>query len=784
MEFVPEFQGEPDALELDLDDLADDLREYGEDESGRPGIPAGGDSPELEKTQSRLTPGKAVREICTGLSTGALGVLFCLAYALLPMTGIGQVGYYPALVLMALTASVLGGLYYTARGSVPFGVVGPDAAGGAGLFILALALNGTGGGVSLPTLAVTLMATALLAAVLCFLLSRYQDGDWVRFVPFQVVGGVLAALGVFLLQAAYLFCTGTPLTFGVFWDLLQPGSLVSAYETGTYWAWLPAFGVGWLLFAGFHRLRSGWTLLLPLLAVSAWCFLVPAYAPDLPERFATCGRLPGFGLEDLRLLHDLFFLQSVHWATVLEQQSLILAVGVLVFLASAHKIMRLEEERGETVSLGAELRTVGAANLISALAVGFPVSLTQGRSAANASAGRIAGLSATLVCLAALLFGGMLPLLLPVFLPAGLVVFFGFSLIKRWLGDTLGSDLQPGEYLSMLLVFALTLFLGFAPGVVAGTILALVVGLARHSASGSVKQAVSGSALHSNVDRSSTQAEALRDLGEGIYILRLQGYVSPGALSSAFRLVRERLDDVAQPLLRCVILDFTSIRSIGSGLDEGLRALQHKGLERHFDVILTNIPFVLEERLERQGLAGEGVQGGFRLFRNLDYALEWCEDMLLAEAGLLHTEALSLQELLRPVFPDPKTLPYLMRVLQRRELKKNEYAIRQGAESDDMYFVESGRLTVELEVPGGKTVRLKKMGPGSVFGEMGIYTKAPRSASVRASERCVVYRLSRRRLEMLLERLPRLATSLDRFLVTLLARRVADSHAIVRELMR
>jgi SulP family sulfate permease len=55
---------------------------------------------------------------------------------------------------------------------------------------------------------------------------------------------------------------------------------------------------------------------------------------------------------------------------------------------------------------------------------------------------------------------------------------------------------------------------------------------------------------------------------------------------------------------------------------------------------------------------------------------------------------------------------------------------------------------------------------------------------VRANEPAVVYRLSRRRLSMLQEKLPPLATSLDRFLVNLLARRVAHADLMVRDLMR
>jgi SulP family sulfate permease len=101
-----------------------------------------------------------------------------------------------------------------------------------------------------------------------------------------------------------------------------------------------------------------------------------------------------------------------------------------------------------------------------------------------------------------------------------------------------------------------------------------------------------------------------------------------------------------------------------------------------------------------------------------------------------------------------------------------------------MYFIQSGWFRVELELPDGKTLRLKKMGPGAVFGEMGLYTDSVRSASVTAAESGVVYRLSKKRIALIETRLPRLKSSIDRYLVNLLAGRVADANAMARDLMR
>jgi SulP family sulfate permease len=150
---------------------------------------------------------------------------------------------------------------------------------------------------------------------------------------------------------------------------------------------------------------------------------------------------------------------------------------------------------------------------------------------------------------------------------------------------------------------------------------------------------------------------------------------------------------------------------------------------------------------------------------------------------MLEMKQKTLPELLAPIFPEPRYIPALMKVLKREVVQAGDAVFRQGDSSDAMYFVESGRLDVELEMPDGRILRLKKVGPGAVFGEMGIYTLSPRSATIRAAEKCVLYRMTRSKLDAVEARVPRLVTAINRFLVNLLSDRLADSNARVRELM-
>lgn len=67
----------------------------------------------------------------------------------------------------------------------------------------------------------------------------------------------------------------------------------------------------------------------------------------------------------------------------------------------------------------------------------------------------------------------------------------------------------------------------------------------------------------------------------------------------------------------------------------------------------------------------------------------------------------------------------------------------QGETGDCMYVVQRGRLQVVIEDPAGDT-ELAILAPGDVFGEMALFTSAPRSATVRARGKARVLSIDKR----------------------------------------
>ncbi len=75
-----------------------------------------------------------------------------------------------------------------------------------------------------------------------------------------------------------------------------------------------------------------------------------------------------------------------------------------------------------------------------------------------------------------------------------------------------------------------------------------------------------------------------------------------------------------------------------------------------------------------------------------------------------------------------------------------------------------------------------QVGPGTIVGEMALYTRQPRSADIVTTKACTVLRLTADRLAELKRTYPQVAIQFHAFLVTLLASRLASSTEEVRAL--
>lgn len=91
---------------------------------------------------------------------------------------------------------------------------------------------------------------------------------------------------------------------------------------------------------------------------------------------------------------------------------------------------------------------------------------------------------------------------------------------------------------------------------------------------------------------------------------------------------------------------------------------------------------------------------------------------------------------------------------------------RQGAVAHWLYLLVSGTAEVWFEEPGGQKRLVNTLQEGSVFGEMGLMTGAPRSATVIAGTDAACYRLDKAGLQEILESRPAIAENIAAILAS------------------
>ncbi len=106
-----------------------------------------------------------------------------------------------------------------------------------------------------------------------------------------------------------------------------------------------------------------------------------------------------------------------------------------------------------------------------------------------------------------------------------------------------------------------------------------------------------------------------------------------------------------------------------------------------------------------------------------------------------------------------------------------EAVVQEGAEGHSMFHLLRGSVEILKEVEPGHTVAVRELGPGQLFGEMTLFLDAPRSATVRAKEECLLLKVDRGSIKGLLEANPDL---LERF-ASLVEERQAELRSLDRE---
>ncbi len=632
------------------------------------------------------------------------------------------------------------------------------------------------------TVVAVIAASSVLTGVVFYLLGRFRLGNLVRFIPYPVVGGFLAGIGWLLFTGGIGVMTGLT---------IDPSSLSGLLGPEMVAKWLPGLILAAILL--FVTRRFSHFLAMPvILAGSVVLFFLGLAAAGIPIADASArgwflGPFPEGALWS-PLSPSL--MGSLDWGLVFSQAGHMGTIAVLSIVSLLLNSSGLELIIRKDIDLNRELKASGLANALAGLGgspAGYPTLSLSALGNKLGADSRLIGLTSGALCGLAL-FAGAGPLgWLPRCLAGGLLVFVGVDLLLDWL--YVGWKRLPrADYAMVVIILLLIGAFGFLQGVAAGIVAAVAIFIVRYSRVDVVRVALSGSTFRSHVERAAPLRWILRKKGDVLQVLGLHGFLFFGTANRLFERVRERVNDTELPELRFMVFDFTHVTGLDSSAINSFVRMVQLAEARGFILALAGITPQMEEWFSREGLVRAG-NAGVKVFQDLDQAVEWCEEGILAseargdgtvdedilESAYEETMSrLMQQEAMESLFHDLGGYTNIL------HLEKDAVLLKQGDPPAGLYFIESGEVTAWLEREDGSRDRLRTCGMGSIVGELSLYTDSAATASVVVSRPTVAFHLSRESIERLEKEAPELAARLHKAVLRFTAERLVDVTASMK----
>ncbi len=715
-----------------------------------------------------------LKDATVGLVASVVLIANIISFGALMFPGELGVGI-PTAIWAMLVGSGIGGIWIALATSLPPIATGIDSPTGTVLVLLSAtagsSVMASGGSpqTAVQTVMLVFTAATVLSGVLLYGLGVCRWGSYFRFVPYFVVGGFLAATGWFLIAGGFRMTTGRTLALS---SLSTPLTMIDGAKLATAVAALIVLesARGWIKspFAMPVALLVMWlagVIVLRILGLSGqehgW------YLPSL----ATLTKWLPF--EAARTSH-------LNWSMMTWLIPELFAVTVVALISLVTKVSSIEVARQVSGDLDCELRAHGIASLAAAPFGGIISSLQIGTSRLL---GHVGGASRMSGVVCALILGAVgvanfdLPGLVPIPIIAGLVFYLGYTFFI----DALWRPYAQRAWLDLLLAISIMVVCtryGYLVGVLAGIVSACVLFAISYARIGVVRRRVTRAEFGSYVDRSAEASRYLRETGDAIQLYWLSGYIFFGSSESLFERIRNDVEPLPAHRVEYIILDFGLVSGTDSSAIASLTKLHNFCDRRGTTLVYATLSPPNRVALERGGFFGGKTQ--HRAFTDLNLAMAWCEDRLLAKAKLDTDAGLSSFEAwLQHQLGAGVSVADLVGYLERKDLDSSQILYREGEPADTIDLVVTGNLAIDVARGNGENLRVRRITTHTVVGEMGFFRRSMRSATVSSDGATTVFTLTRANFERMRRERPDLAIAFDDFILRVLADRTDFANRTV-----
>ncbi len=719
------------------------------------------------------------RDALAGTISAIVQVAYCISFAALIFTGDLASGFPLGLAGLMMGAA-LTCLVISLTSSFSPVVGGPDSPTVAVMSVVAgsvaagmIAKGATQQEIIINVL-VALSVSAFLVGVFLFSVGALKLGQWLRFIPYPVIGGFLAASGLLLILGGMEVVTQSNLVLSasswqpIFSSLYLPQIAVAAMfalSVPLVGRFVPSF------------LALPLTFLVYLVALDVVLFVV---IDDTALRSAWF--LPKLG--ELGLWWPIAAVagDAVDWRVIAGSGAEIASFCAVAAIALLLDASSLEVARHRSGDLDQEYRSNGIANLLASVGGGFGSSLSMDSSLLLEELGgnsRWAGALVGVVLIVILLSGADIGSVVPKAILAGMLAYLGVVIIV----ELFGAPAQR-SWTEWLLIGAMTLVIvnfGYFMGVVLGIIGACLMFALSYSRIGVIRRHLTRKEFSSNVERAPEQARLLQEEGPRLHVFWLSGFIFFGSSNGLFERIRREIDTQKEKPVAYIVLDFAAVPGLDTSALLSLIKLRNHCNENGVALAFSGLSDVMRVGFQRAGFFGKGT--AHQIFATRNEAVEWCEDMLLMHHEVGAASDHSFESWLTKEFGGAADMSRIVPYLERHEIAVGDPLFRQGEPADSVEILASGCVAITIQDELGRPIRLRRMLGYTVVGEMGFYRQVPRTASVVAEEPSVVYRLTREAFDRMQNEDAAAASVFHKLIIRLLSDRLEFANREIAALL-
>jgi SulP family sulfate permease len=718
----------------------------------------------------------ALNDLIGGGAASVLTVTFGLSYSLLIFAG-PLAPYLSYGVAVTFISSAVLAIVIALGSSLPFAIGGPESSTAAVTAILVsslierMAVSDATARHLAPVLITLGLSTIVTGIVLCgFGVTRM--GRAIRYVPYPVVGGFLGATGCLLVFGAIRVITGHRLelaTLDRFANMLTLSELAAACAMAL------------ILYLTWHRSRSSFGL--PVIIVAGIVFAHVAFwfaGISLADAQAAGWTFEPPPHVSLMLPWSLHEISRYPWYTLPDLLGNVITVIFVTATGTLFNTTGIEVASQREANLERELNVTGLANILSGAFGGYTGCISLSRSLLNFNSGGTGRLSGLTVAAVSALMLTIAPTLLgymPKFVLGGLLIYLGADQLHKWTVES-RRRLSVVEYLSLLAIIVIILQWGFVAGVLIGVVIGCTTFALSASRIDSIKYSFDGPEYRSSLDRSRDDEAVLAAHGEKIQGLNLQSYLFFGSANRLYQHVKALI--ARHPECRFLVFDFKLVTGIDSSAAYSFAQIKRTAHDRGIKLVLVHLPVATEKALR----SSEFISNEVSVVPELDHALEWCENEIIAQHPGLEQEEASLRDWFAQILGTEHDAAELIYRCRRIEVDAGETIVRAGDAADSMHFILDGRVGIMILAEEGRTTRVRSLGRYTTIGEMGLVSHAARNATIQAEVASVLYVLDADQFEIIKRDDPELSHKLLTYFVSVMAERLTFANRMIAVLRR